>query len=154
MHSIDGSGDETRIIPLVKCEVSMSSNWLLYTATPYTDRRIKFNLDNLRTPTNHSEIVEVVEEALRDHRKVRVLAAGHSWSEIAQTPDIMVTLHDYSGIIAVDKAALTATVKAGTSLSDLSLLLDTEGLAMINLGSVAPQSLAGAISTGTCIATE
>ena len=77
-----------------------------------------------------------------------MLAAGHSWSLIAQTQDVMISLHDYTGIIAVDKENLRVTVKAGTSLRHLSELLDDQGLAMLNLGSVAAQSLGGAISTG------
>ena len=59
----------------------------------------------------------------------------------------MISLHDYTGI-EVHEESLTVTVKAGTSLRDLSELLDAQGLAMINLGSVAAQSLGGAISTG------
>ena len=90
----------------------------------------------------------MIEKAYNEGRKVRVLAAGHSWSEIAQTQDIMISLHEYTGIMEVDKENLRVTVKAGTSLRHLSELLDKEGLAMINLGSVAAQSLGGAISTG------
>ena len=77
-----------------------------------------------------------------------MVAAGHSWSEIAQTPDIMLSLHKYSGLVDVDKEKLLVTVKAGTKLRKLSELLEVEGLAMINLGSVAYQSIAGAVSTG------
>ena len=80
---------------------------------------------------------------------MKVLAAGHSWSEIAQTQDVMISLHEYTGLVGdVDRENLRVTVRAGTSLRQLSELLDPEGLAMINLGSVAAQSLAGAISTG------
>ena len=120
---------------------------MLYVCTS-TDQRIKFNLDKVRYPTNHSEIVEVVQKVIEDGGKLRVVAAGHSWSEIATTQDVMISLHKYSGIIEVDEHKLLATVKAGTILRNLSLELDKKGLAMINLGSVADQSLAGAISTG------
>ena len=113
----------------------------------FPDHRIDFNLDNLHTPDSHDEIVRIIQKAHKGGSKVRVLAAGHSWSKIAQTQDIMISLHDYSGI-EVDHKNLKVTVKAGTSLSQLSKLLDKEGLAMINLGSVAAQSLGGAISTG------
>ena len=60
----------------------------------------------------------------------------------------MISLHEYTGLVDVDEENLKVTVKAGTSLRNLSLLLQEEGLAMINLGSVAGQSLGGAISTG------
>ena len=114
----------------------------------YADGRIAFNLDELHTPKSHDEIVDIVRDANNKKKSVRVLAAGHSWSEIAQTQDIMLSLHDYSGLVNVDKESLLVTVKAGTQLRILSELLEEEGLAMINLGSVAYQSIAGAISTG------
>ena len=112
------------------------------------DGRISFNLDSLRSLSSHNEIVTIVKEAHNQKQSIRVLAAGHSWSEIAQTQDVMLSLHNYSGLVKVDKERLLVTVKAGTKLGHLSELLDKEGLAMINLGSVAYQSIAGAISTG------
>ena len=112
------------------------------------DGRIIFNLHNLETPSNESEIVEIVRNAYNNNRKIRVVAAGHSWSEIAQTDDIMISLHNYFGLVNVDKVNKLATVKAGTRLEHLSILLEEHGLAMINLGSVARQSIAGAMSTG------
>lgn len=121
------------------------SNYTLYL---HVDHRIEFNLDNLHTPKSHEEIVDIIKNAHEGNKKIRVLAAGHSWSHIAQTQDIMISLHEYTGI-SVDKDNLKVTVKAGTSLRDLSELLDKEGLGMLNLGSVAAQSLGGAISTGT-----
>ena len=114
----------------------------------YTDGRITFNLDELHIPSSHDEIVTIVQEAYNNKKNVRVLAAGHSWSEIAQTQGVMLSLHNYSGLVNVDKENLLVTVKAGTKLRKLSELLEEEGLAMINLGSVAYQSIAGAVSTG------
>ena len=116
-----------------------------------SDERIKFNLENLQTPTTHEQIETIVKKAREEGKKVRVLGAGHSWSHIAQTPDIMISLHDYTGIEWDKKDPLKVTVKAGTPLRMLSQLLEEKHLAMINLGSVAAQSLAGAISTGRSV---
>ena len=112
----------------------------------FTDGRIRFNLDNLVMPETEEEIVSVVQDAYKNNRKIRVVADGHSWSHIAQTEDIMVSLTNYRGIVNVD--GLTVTVRAGTPLEEISEELDKLGLGMINLGSVAGQSIAGAISTG------
>ena len=120
-----------------------------------TDGRIWFNLDNLVTPKNETEIISIVEDAYHNNRKIRVVADGHSWSHIAQTQDIMVSLTNYRGIVRICNH--TVTVRAGTPLEEISQVLDKLGLGMINLGSVAGQSIAGAISTGkqqcsyTCI---
>ena len=96
------------------------------------------------------DIRQIVTDAYQNNRRIRVLADGHSWSEIAQTQDIMISLAKYTGIVEpVDEERMEATFKAGTSLRNISLELDKRGFAMIQLGSVAGQSIAGAISTGT-----
>ena len=95
--------------------------------------------------------MDLVKMAHSSGRKLRVLASGHSWSEIAQTEDIMVSTMNYSGLVGVDKARMLVTVKAGTKLSDLNSLLDAEGLAMTTMPTITDQSIAGAISTGTYI---
>ena len=112
------------------------------------DGRITFNLNNSYTPEDEAEIVNIVSEANKHGRKIRVLASGHSWSEIAQTQDIMISLGKYKGKVSFDPATMEYTVKAGTRLAELNELLDQEHLAMINLGSVTGQTIAGAISTG------
>ena len=85
-----------------------------------------------------------------------MLGDGHSWSEVAQTEDIMISLSNYTGVVRMpldtdDSGAVHVTVKAGTPLNEISEFLDGKGLAMINLGSVAGQSIAGAISTGKTV---
>ena len=134
---------------------------LLYINSQYsvrftTDGVIKFNLENLRTPCTEEEIVDIVKDACKNERKIRVLGDGHSWSEIAQTEDIMISLANYTGVVRMPRdidhtGAVHVTVKAGTPLNEISEFLDGIGLAMINLGSVAGQSIAGAISTGKTV---
>ena len=115
------------------------------------DGRIKFNIDKLQTPKLESEIRDIIVDANNNGRKVRVLADGHSWSEIAQTQDIMISLAKYQGLIEIDEEKMEATFKAGTPLRAASLALDKKGFAMIQLGSVAGQSIGGAISTGVYV---
>ena len=113
-----------------------------------TDGRIRFNLDHEQLPQTEDQIKQIVKKAYDNKQKIRVLADGHSWSEIAQTQDIMISLAQYTGMVAYDIQKKEATFKAGTPLRNMSLELDAVGLAMIQLGSVAGQSIAGAISTG------
>ena len=112
------------------------------------DGRITFNLTNSHLPETEAEIVQIVSNANKSGRKIRVLASGHSWSEIAQTQDIMISLGKYQGEVSFDPKNMEYTVKAGTKLVDLNDLLDKQKLAMINLGSVTGQTISGAISTG------
>ena len=80
----------------------------------FIDGRIVFNTKDLREPTTHSEIKSIVKEAYDNNRKVRVLADGHSWSEIAQSEDILISLHKYSGLVGdIDKDNMEVTVRAG-----------------------------------------
>ena len=115
---------------------------------PSVDGSIHFDLSNLQEPITEDEIKSIVKDAYDNNRKIRVLGSGHSWSEIAHTTDIMISLSKYTGLVSIDKENLEATFRAGTAVRDISLALDEEGLAMLNLGSVAFQSIAGAISTG------
>lgn len=126
--------------------------WVVRTREPppiNSDGSITYNLQNLYTPFTEDQIVECVQMAYRSGRKLRVLASGHSWSEIAQTDDIMLSTMSYTGLVGLDREKMLVTVRAGTKLSDLNAILDREGLAMVTMPAITDQSIAGAISTGT-----
>ena len=82
-------------------------------------------------------------------RKIRCVGTGHSWSNLIPTDDILINTDSLSQIISLDRNAKTARIQAGAKLEDLNLTLWEHGYAFNNLGSIARQSLAGAISTGT-----
>ena len=65
------------------------------------------------------------------------------------------SLAKYTGLVNdVNETKMEATFRAGTPLRNMSLALDEKGYAMIQLGSVAGQSIAGAISTGEIMGTS
>lgn len=115
---------------------------------PSSDNTVHFNHDNLHIPSTKEELVQLVKSASEDVRKVRVIGSGHSWSQVAQSEDILISLHNYAGVVSVDVQEKTVTVKAGTKLKDVTWALEEYGLAMQNLGSISEQTAAGAISTG------
>lgn len=96
-------------------------------------------------PTSASEIAGIV----RDAREVRVMGARHSWSKGIVTQDTLLSLDRMTRLVNVDQSAMQVTVQAGIRLKDLVVELEKHGLALANLGSIAEQSLAGALSTGT-----
>ena len=100
-------------------------------------------------PRDEAEVQEAVAGAHREGRALRVVASGHSFTDTAVSHDLMMSIGALSGIRAVDRDAMTVTVGAGTRLSDLNDLLHAEGLAMPNLGDIAYQTVAGAVSTST-----
>jgi FAD/FMN-containing dehydrogenase len=86
---------------------------------------------------------------IQSHDKVRVIGSGHSWSDHFSSQQLMLNLDKYNSVLAIDKEAKTITVQSGIKLWELNHVLDINGLALINLGSINKQSIAGAVSTGT-----
>lgn len=100
-------------------------------------------------PTSEPEMCRIVEAAAAQRRTVRVVGAGHSFSDLALSDAVLVDLSGYDRILAVDREAATVTVQAGARLHDLSELLWTRGLAFTNLGDIDAQTVAGATQTAT-----
>lgn len=100
-------------------------------------------------PRSEDEIVRIVREAGDSGQRVKVVGAGHSFTGIALTDGRLVSLDDYDRILSVDGTTHRVTVQAGIRLADLNERLYERGLAMPNLGDIAYQSIAGAISTAT-----
>lgn len=101
------------------------------------------------TPETEEQASGILVRAAQEGRAVKVIGSGHSWSDIAVPADVAIDSSRLSGVVAVDEAAGTITVRGGTKLEHLTEALDARGLAMPILGSIAKQSIAGAIATGT-----
>lgn len=104
---------------------------------------------DLLTPADEAELATGIAASVEQGRRIRVIGAGHSFSPVALGSGTMVSLDALSGVIAVDAARKRVRLRAGTRLRDVPGLLAPYGLALANQGDVDPQSLAGAISTGT-----
>lgn len=96
-------------------------------------------------PSQISELQKIVKSC--EH--IRVVGAGHSFSALAKTDDLLLNLDQFKGIVAFDQEKTQCTVQAGTRLYDLGKDLAPINQALINQGDIDQQSLAGAISTGT-----
>lgn len=80
---------------------------------------------------------------------VRAAGSGHSFTPLVDSSGTIVTLRHMSGVVDHDATALTARIKAGTTLRDLGPMLFDRGLGLINQGDIDRQALAGAVGTGT-----
>lgn len=100
-------------------------------------------------PRTEAEIVEIIQLATREKKRIRVVGEGHSFSPLIATDYFIVSLQYMTGIIHVDKEKLLATAWAGTSINKANTELFKFGVAMINLGDIDVQSLGGATATGT-----
>lgn len=103
------------------------------------------------TPSSVAELSSEITRAASEGLHVKCVGAGHSFTPIAVTDGVMISLDNLQGIESVvpnaDGALVTAL--AGTRLHELNPRLWDLGLAMINLGDIDAQSIAGAIATGT-----
>lgn len=105
----------------------------------------------IEEPSSEAEVVALIQRARRAGAKLRVIGARHSWSDIAMSDDLLVTLDGMQRIRAVDERGedRRVRVEAGIRLHRLNDELAARGLALPILGSVTEQSLAGVMSTGT-----
>lgn len=96
-------------------------------------------------PRDEEELAAIVRTA----RQVRVTGAGHSFMPLCETTGTLVSLDDMAGelIVAADRQSVDAP--AGWSLKRLTAALWEQGLSLSNQGDVNPQSLGGALATGT-----
>ena len=103
------------------------------------------NPAQIASPKTEAELSEIVRTA----RKVRVTGAGHSFMPLCATDGALLKLDDLEGDIEPGADATRIWAPAGWSLAKLTAALWKRGLSLINQGDVNPQSLAGAIGTGT-----
>jgi FAD-linked oxidoreductase len=101
------------------------------------------------SPSSAEEVAATVVSALEARTTVKMVGSGHSFTGIAVPGDTMLRPDRLTGVIAVDREAMTVTAYAGTRLTVLNAELERLGLSLHNMGDIAEQTLAGAVSTGT-----
>ncbi|MCW2797802.1 D-arabinono-1,4-lactone oxidase [Nocardioides sp.] len=100
-------------------------------------------------PGDTADVVAEVERARAEGSTVKMVGTGHSFTAISAPEKTMLRPVRMSGIVSIDRAAMTVTAYAGTHLKTLNDELERLGLSLHNMGDIAEQTLAGAISTGT-----
>jgi xylitol oxidase len=106
---------------------------------------VVFAATDLHIPATLGQLQAVVARA----RRIRVLAAGHSFSDLADSPGAQVSLAGLPPEVEIDSAARLARISAGLSYAELAPRLDQHGFALRNLASLPHISVAGACATGT-----
>jgi L-gulonolactone oxidase len=103
----------------------------------------------IERPSTEEELVRIVREAAAAGQRVKAFGAGHSFTAIALTDGRLLSLDSLNRVLSADPASGLVTVQAGIRIYQLNAELHKRGLAMANLGDIAYQSIAGAISTAT-----
>jgi len=101
------------------------------------------------TPDSPEAVAAAVRSAREERSTIKMVGTGHSFTGIAAPGDVMLRPDRLGGILAVDHDTMTVTAYAGTELKVLNAELERLGLSLHNMGDIAEQTLAGAVSTGT-----
>lgn len=100
-------------------------------------------------PASEDELCSMISDATRKGLNVRVAGSGHSFTPVALTNGLHLTLANMTGVRHIDHGKRRVTAAAGTTINELVRVLKAEGLSMINQGDIDSQALAGALTTGT-----
>ena len=108
-------------------------------------------------PTTLGEIIEIIQQAERENRKVRAVGSGHSFSDVALTDDFLIDTHGLNRVLPLDAERLRPDAKqltlveteCGIRIAELNTRLNEIGLALINAGAHTAQTIVGALSTST-----
>ena len=93
---------------------------------------VVFAAADLHRPATLGQLQAVVARA----RRIRVLAAGHSFNDLADSPGAQVSLAGLPPEVEIDSAARLARISAGLSYAELAPRLDRAGFALRNLASL------------------
>ncbi|NUS68450.1 MAG: FAD-binding protein [Ensifer adhaerens] len=100
-------------------------------------------------PESEAALAEMVREATSQGLNVRCAGSGHSFTPVALTSGLQLTLSSMQGVVSIDSTRKRVAVKAGTTINQLGKVLKENGLSLINQGDIDSQALAGALTTGT-----
>lgn len=110
-------------------------NWL---------RRFRYRPQKFARPRTEQELIYLI----KNSNGIRFFGSGHSFNEGVVADVTLVSLDNYTGIVAIDDVNLRMTVRAGTRVRDVvRLLLKERGWAFKALPSHDAQSIAGILST-------
>jgi len=101
------------------------------------------------TPGSEEEVLDAIALARTLGTTLRVVGGGHSFTPLAATDGVLVSLDRHRGLVAADPTTGLVTLRGGTRLWEVAGLLAPHGLALEIMGDIDRQSIAGAIQTGT-----
>src|ERR1700748_2541564 len=106
---------------------------------------LTFSTDNVQYP----KTVEDVQQWVKKLPKMKALGTRHSFNNIADSKDDLLSTKELNKVVSIDKNAHTVTVEAGIKYGELAPYLHQHGYALHNLASLPHISVGGSITTGT-----
>ena len=95
------------------------------------------------------ETVEQVQELVERSDRLRVLGSRHSFNDIADSPDDLISLNLRGEVFVLDRERSRVTSSAAATYGHLARFLFRQGYALHNLASLPHISIAGACATAT-----
>lgn len=105
----------------------------------------RYGASRIATPESVGELRALIAGA----RSVRALGSRHSFNDLADTDDLLVSTAGLPATVRIDPEARTVTVGGGVRYGVLARELEAAGWALHNLASLPHISVAGAIATST-----
>ena len=106
---------------------------------------VAFHAPRFAAPTSLDELVALVTEA----RRVRVVGSRHSFSALADSDELMLSVEEMPGEVTVHAQRGTASIPGGMRYAEAARQLDAAGRALGAMASLPHITVAGAIATGT-----
>lgn len=98
---------------------------------------------------HHPPTVAAVQEIVRSSRKVKVVGAGHSFNDIADSSEDLIVLDELAPVFELDSARQQVTVHGSARYGQICAQLHEAGYAIHNMASLPHITIAGAIATAT-----
>ncbi|WP_223692561.1 FAD-binding protein [Leifsonia poae] len=105
----------------------------------------EYRAKRIAHPTGVDELRDLIVAA----RSVRALGSRHSFNDLADDTDLLVSTAGLPAEVRIDEGARAVTVGGGTRYGDLARVLQNSGWALANLASLPHISVAGAVATAT-----
>ncbi len=93
--------------------------------------------------------IEELQALVAASEQIHAIGTGHSFSRVADTPGVLVSVADLPTVIDIDPGRASVRVSAGVRYGELAVRLQAAGFALHNLASLPHISVAGACATAT-----
>ena len=97
----------------------------------------------------YPESLEQLQEIVRQATKIKALGTRHSFNDVADTTEALVSLAKLDQPLVLDEAKRQVTIGGGVRYGELCRFLADAGYALPNLASLPHISVVGACATGT-----
>ncbi|NND32345.1 MAG: FAD-binding protein [Saprospiraceae bacterium] len=106
---------------------------------------LHYSAKKLHRPQSVEEAQEIISQA----NKINTLGTRHSFSNIADCPEELLSTGAFNKVVKLDPKSMTVTVEAGIRYGELAIYLEENGFALHNLASLPHISVGGACATAT-----